>query len=510
MDPELALNVPWEENAGREEQQSASLPDENDMLLCHFSDEELIGLTALQGEELFNKEGIPIFPYLDKIATDPEIRDGILKLFTEYKSNPQIEEEINELGHTARGLVPYPNKSGAEEKNPVLAGIEDLGIEGDDRVAYIPQSFVELLLELNDNKPVLNPDDGLLMFGIDSVKNFIEYGFPVIGLDNLHGSSPNKAQSSPEIFANQVGRMDPLPMQNAQSGQNTGSSAQKDQLAELMQQMAMMQNAQNKPQGQELMQQNMPQRSAQPMGGMQGMMPNAISSIGNAYTAYQADKKKWKQKHFLDQEVSRQYRQHRDDIVGRRDAPFRDNFTFQDAVNPKLVQTMDSLKPQQANPYNQQQSPQLFNHGGMVKNFHDRGLIQGPGKGQDDTVVTQIKPHSYIIDATTTSMSGDGSTDAGANVWRRFVNEIRTHKKPDMHHKNQHMAPKNNQLVDVRLSNGEFYIEPEDVAALGNGSLDKGSKILDTIRKNLLSDKAKHGGNVPSKAKNLWNYTKGK
>ena len=250
MDPESTFNAPWEVNASDNDKKDNSLPDENDMLLCHFSDEELIGLTALQGEELFNKEGIPVFPYLDKIAQDPVIREGIIKLFSEYKSNPEVENEINELGHTARGLVPYPNKSQSEEKNPVLSGIEDLGIEGDDRVAYVPQSFVELLLEMNDNKPVVNPDDGLLMFGIDSVKNFIEYGFPVIGMDNFKGIGSNNQNSSSEIFASQVGRMDPLPIQNTRGQANYG---QKDQLSELMQQMAMMQNAQKQPQGQQLM-----------------------------------------------------------------------------------------------------------------------------------------------------------------------------------------------------------------------------------------------------------------
>lgn len=502
MDPKSTFNVPWEENTSGEEEKNNSMPDENDMLLCHFSDEELIGLTALQGEELFNKEGIPVFPYLDKIAQDPEIREGIIRLFSEYKENPEVEKEINELGHMARGLVPYPNKSGEEEKNPVLAGIEDLGVEGDDRVAYVPISFVELLLEMNDNKPVVNPDDGLLMFGIDSVKNFIEYALPVIGMNNFTGD----VQSLDPYYINDQGMKTGIGQVTGGMGQE-GSSNQKvgnnDNMQNMLQQLLAQQGGAKK----DLFEQ------------IKEASPKLIGEMGKTFSALDAqrrdrnisNKNQGLQQQFA-QQASDQWREERDKFLATNNKPFRDNQTFQSIFNPPLSQgKMQQLQNPYQTPFESYNPTPMFNQGGMAHGgYRDRGQIQGYGKGQDDTVFTQIPANTYVIDAHTNAMLGDGSSDAGADVLRRFVQEIRSGMPPQ---KYQTIAAKTSQKaypLNVRLSKDEFEIQPWDVAALGNGSLDKGAKILDKMRRNILADKAKSGGKVPGKAKNPWEYIRSK
>jgi len=501
MEPKSTLQLPWEEQEEQSERPEGFLPDENEMLLCHFSDEELIGLTALQGEELFNGEGIPIFPYLDKISKDPEIRMGIKDLFSEYRTNPNVENEINELGNVARGLVPYPKKSPDETKNPLLADLEEIGKDGDDRVAFVPQSFVELLLELNDNKPVINPDDGLLMFGVRDLSEFISYGFPVIGMNNFANSQSGDAGGIKHMMASDVG-VRGLPQQSQSMEPAQGENAN-DKIMQMMQQMSAQKN--NQPGGQ------MSAPAPQGLPGMGGGLPNMLSSIGNSFQAYQSDKKKWKQKHFMDQEMSRQYRQHRDDMLGRRDAPFSNNFTLQQAINPPMQQTMASMQPPVSNPFtNNESAPRLFSHGGYAQPPHDRGLIQGYGKGQDDTVLTQVPAGSYIMDATSNSSLGDGSSGAGADVLRKMVLEIRQKTPPKVHEKISRMGVQNSKPINVRLSRDEFIVDPHDVAALGKGSLDKGASVLDRMRRNILADKAKSGGQVPKKAKNPWDYIRSK
>ena len=105
------------------------------------------------------------------------------------------------------------------------------------------------------------------------------------------------------------------------------------------------------------------------------------------------------------------------------------------------------------------------------------GLIKGSGGGQDDDVPAMLPKNSYIINASTVADIGDGNTEAGANK------------------------------IHALISDGEFFISPNKVRALGKGSVSKGVKSLDKMVKNVRKHKT-GGVHLPPKAKPLKTYIK--
>lgn len=110
-----------------------------------------------------------------------------------------------------------------------------------------------------------------------------------------------------------------------------------------------------------------------------------------------------------------------------------------------------------------------------VEEYPDYGLIEGFGGGQDDDTMAELPENSYIIDATTVSNIGDGNSMAGA-------------KK-----------------LDAFISNGEYYVSPDKVAKLGNGSHKVGTSILNKMIKGVQKHKTGKVG-IPPKAKSLTSY----
>jgi len=161
--------------------------------------------------------------------------------------------------------------------------------------------------------------------------------------------------------------------------------------------------------------------------------------------------------------------------------------------------------------------PKTYAKGGLVHHhpYHDQKnlqsitegvLIKGPGKGQQDLIATTVPEDSYIIDASTTSMLGDGSSDAGAHVLKEFEEDIkkRVHPQKKMIIA-EHLARTKKQLP-VYLSDSEYKFDPLTVKLLGDGSEVQGSKMLKTMVKNIRKEKSKSAGGLPIKAKSPWDY----
>jgi hypothetical protein len=55
-------------------------------------------------------------------------------------------------------------------------------------------------------------------------------------------------------------------------------------------------------------------------------------------------------------------------------------------------------------------------------------LARGGGSGRDDTIEARLSDGEYVIDAETVAMLGDGSTDEGASRLDRMRQQIRMHK----------------------------------------------------------------------------------
>jgi hypothetical protein len=131
---------------------------------------------------------------------------------------------------------------------------------------------------------------------------------------------------------------------------------------------------------------------------------------------------------------------------------------------------------------------EYYAHGGYV---HDR---EG---GQADNVPMKLRPKSYIMDATTVSLVGDGNSANGGKKFKELEDSfmrggITRSESPSQH-------------INAYVSGGEYRIEPETVTAIGKGNNELGAKKLDRMRKQLRKEKGLNKF-LPPKTKKLANY----
>jgi hypothetical protein len=153
-----------------------------------------------------------------------------------------------------------------------------------------------------------------------------------------------------------------------------------------------------------------------------------------------------------------------------------------------------------------------YAQGGSVKSYREGTLVRGKGKGQDDLIKTSVPDGSYIWDASTTSMLGDGSSDAGAKIIKDFEMSVRN-KIPKKTLKSVEKLVKNrSKQVPVWLSNDEYKSDPVTVSlipfAMGEKKIsnEKGADILRSTIKNIRKHKSSSGSGLPPKAKSLLEY----
>ena len=195
----------------------------------------------------------------------------------------------------------------------------------------------------------------------------------------------------------------------------------------------------------------------------------------------------------------------------------RDEFRFDDgrpwarnSYSPpqRLAQggTVASPQYRQTGPYEyvaEMEKKPLHTHGPLK--LKKSILIDGHGKGQDDTVHTKVPEGSYIIDASTMSMLGDGSTHAGAEAVQDFLDSILADTDSKAYSyflEEEHHKPR----LKVGLSRDEGYIRPSYVMALGGGDHTKGVRLLNKFVQKLRHHKTSNGTKLPPKAKPIEHY----
>lgn len=158
--------------------------------------------------------------------------------------------------------------------------------------------------------------------------------------------------------------------------------------------------------------------------------------------------------------------------------------------------------------------PTMYKKGGQIKAYKKGGKIQsesyeGATKGQDDTVKRTRKEGDWIWTATDVGHLGDGNTKAGFKEIRKFENKIKKNMLQPEILKNPGLSHGGNpRKVPCALSDGEHSTDLHLVSALGDGSNEKGSKILRDIRKELRKHKISNGLGLPPKAHDLDVYYK--
>jgi len=66
----------------------------------------------------------------------------------------------------------------------------------------------------------------------------------------------------------------------------------------------------------------------------------------------------------------------------------------------------------------------------LYRRHMKRGFaVNGPGTGQSDDIPTMLADGEYVIDADTVAALGDGSSKAGSQILDKFREEIRQHKR---------------------------------------------------------------------------------
>ena len=122
----------------------------------------------------------------------------------------------------------------------------------------------------------------------------------------------------------------------------------------------------------------------------------------------------------------------------------------------------------------------------------------GGGTGQSDDIPAMLHQGDYVMDADAVAALGDGSSKAGAENLEKFRNQI-------PHHKGDPLGDP----VPAQIADGEYVFPASFVSSLGGGDNKRGAKLLDKMREELREHKRSAPTNkIPPKAKSLTSYLK--
>ncbi len=119
----------------------------------------------------------------------------------------------------------------------------------------------------------------------------------------------------------------------------------------------------------------------------------------------------------------------------------------------------------------------------------------GEGTGQSDDIPAMLHDGDYVIDADAVAALGDGSSKAGAEALSQFQNKV------------PHKMSAGGEAVPAKIADGEYVFPEAFVTALGNGDNKQGSKMLDAMREELREHKrSAPTSKIPPKAKSPLDY----
>jgi hypothetical protein len=120
---------------------------------------------------------------------------------------------------------------------------------------------------------------------------------------------------------------------------------------------------------------------------------------------------------------------------------------------------------------------------------------QGEGTGQSDDIPAMLHDGDYVIDADAVAALGDGSSKAGAQALSQFQSKV------------PHKMSSGGQAVPAKIADGEYVFPEAFVTAIGGGDNKQGSKLLDAMREELRAHKrSAPTSKIPPKAKSPLDY----
>ncbi len=504
-----------------------------EMLVVHMSSGELEGLDNLQrGPSIDPDTGIREYSALSTIIDIPEVREIFKHVADELRENGKLSPDLHKIYESAREhSLPY-KPTPEEMHDPFIKNAEKTGRDGDDKLALIPLNFALFLIELK-HKPSINPKTGLLEFGLfhELIRAVGTIAGAVVGgplgagagraiAGAITGQKPGHAlvagvKTGALTYAGQglgqaAGLMGGAPNLLAQglgsmgigSVPAIGSAA--GQLGQAGLGVGKMSGIGS---------------SAAPALAQQAASPGWMGTIGNfmskaapfapiavAGLSYMGSKQHHKNLNRHQQEEKQMMDQERERMGYNYSLPPINPNTRR--YNPRFSERTDLERKYGvfSEPAFIEEGEGRYAKGGLVKSYNKGTLVTGKGKGQDDTIKTSVPDRSYIIDASSTSDLGDGSTKAGSEVLKQFENRIKSKFPNKFLKKVEKEVSRTSTQVPVWLSDSEYKFDPVTVTLLGGGSNVKGASMLKNMVVNLRKHKISKGHGLPPKAKHPMQY----
>ena len=543
------------------------------MLLCHFSNGELQGLDKLQGGPSIDPAtGIREYSRLSALIQVPAIRELFKEITGAIKRTGKIPAPIRKLEKLEKEyMMPY-RETPVEHGNKEIRKIEKMGRSGDSKLAFIPYDLAEFLIDLIGDASV-NPKTGLLEFGffneiirgVGTVAGAI-FGGPLgAGVGRaLAGAATGQKIGSALMGGVKMGGLAYLGGA-AMNGLGIGAGAAAGSKMAALNGMlgahgaaapglagigsafgygnaiapgvagaagagittpTIAASAVGKI-GTGAMTAVPAAAAAAPAAGNAGFFSNLMANpmlmqAGIAGLGMLGEQKQ----HKHEKQMYEAQKKAHDEEVARGEAykasmGIARPWTSIEA-NPKTVnkdffgQSDKSLSRHgiyTASPFlrdDTRETPTAHYKGGNVRSYNKGTLVKGPGKGQQDLIKTEVPEGSYIIDASSTSMFGDGSSDAGGNILKQFENKLKRSIPKNKYVEIEQRVVRRSPQLPVYLSNDEYKFDPVTVSILGKGSNSKGSSILKQMVNNLREHKNSNGNRLPPKSKNPEFYMKGR
>lgn len=490
------------------------------MLIVHMSNGELEGLDDLQGGPSEDEStGIREYSKLADIIEIPEIKQLFLRIANDIRENKGTPSEDTTSAYKIARKHSLPYRETDEEEHNPLKALEHKGRGGDTKLAELPYNFVDFLMSMGFS---VNPKTELLEFGF--FDELLRIGGTIAGA--LLGGPTGAG------------------LGNALASTATGKSL-KDSVVSGIKNAALTYGAQGLGQAAGLG--NVPG-----IGGLLGgashaaasMMPgiNAAGAIApNAMPAAQAAAQPGFFDHILGTAGklapyaplamaglsymgAKKHHQHATKEKEKQDAKWeeerkRKEWMWEPQWHPREYKKLEP-NPEFYNrneedirhgrlvgpAYREIGTSGRYATGGLVQSYNQGTLVRGKGKGQDDYIKTRVPAGSYIIDASTTSMLGDGSSTAGAKVLKEFETKVKKSSPKEIINHVKKTVRKESGQVPVWLSDSEYKFDPTTVALLGRGSNEHGADILRNTVKNIRKHKTIKGDGLPPKAKPLVAY----
>lgn len=533
------------------------------MLLCHFQDGELEGLDNLQGGPSLDKHGIREYSKLDKIIRLPEVREIFHQVAADLEDDGHLSDDMRHTYESAKQQTLPFRETSEEATNPDIRKLEQTGVGGDTKVAWIPESVAHFLIELR-HEPSVNPETGLLQFGLGNLNPFraarniareigkavgaprlvpnilkiagtmagaamggpLGAGVGRLGAGLLMGESINKGLDAGlthmgrAAIASGLGHAAQSMFPNVTSGLTMPAALASGANAFFNGPLSTMGIANGLGSAMGLGGAGAASGAAKAAGaagsggaGLLGNLGGFKNLVGPGIMAAMGlmALKGSKKHHQQEKELHEQ--RHRDFDTQHTNMGFKRGWepqVTQYKSNPRFWEPTEMERQHGITAAPFLAEPAGYAHGGRVRPHGSSSLVKGAGKGQDDKIRTKVPEGSYIIDASTVSMFGDGSSEAGGHVLRQFVQKIRRGAKVPHHQKAHHEVSRFDPSLPVFLSNDEFEMDPYTVSLLGDGSNQEGSKMLKHMVKGIRAHKNSNGDRLPPRAKDPFFYIRGR